>query len=118
MKNIPTLALSALLLATAGTAAAGPLDFLFKPQPQERHDDRRHDDRRDDRRFDDRRDHRRRPSTEYRAQQRLRELGYYRGPIDGQFGRGSQGALARFQRDNRMRPTGYLDERTIRALRL
>ncbi len=124
MKNIPTLALGALLLASAGTAAAGPLDFLFgpsKPQPprhEERHDGR-HDDRRDDRR-DDRFDNdRRRPMrTEARAQQRLRDLGYYRGPVDGQFGRGSQSALARFQRDNRLRATGYLDERTVRALRI
>lgn len=56
--------------------------------------------------------------TEARAQQRLRELGYYRGPVDGDFGRNSRNALARFQRDNRLRPTGSLDERTLRALRI
>ena len=56
--------------------------------------------------------------TEARAQQRLRELGYYRGPIDGDFGRGSRAALSRFQRDRGLRPTGWLDERTIRALRI
>ena len=57
-------------------------------------------------------------STSARAQLRLRELGYYRGPIDGAFGRGSQAALVRFQRDNRLRPTGWLDERSRRALRI
>ncbi len=57
-------------------------------------------------------------STEARAQLRLRELGYYRGSIDGSFGYGSRSALTRFQRDYRLRPTGWLDERTRRALRL
>lgn len=57
-------------------------------------------------------------STSARAQSRLRELGYYRGPVDGDFGRGSRAALARFQRDRGLRPTGSLDERTLRALRI
>ncbi len=117
MKTISTIALSALLIGSAGIAEAGPLDFLFK-KPDSRHD-HRHDHRPDHR--DDRYDRDRgrpRMSTEARAQLRLRELGYYRGPIDGSFGRGSQSALARFQRDNRLRPTGWLDERTRRALRL
>ena len=124
MKNIPTLALGAFLMASAGTAVAGPLDFLFggnnrRPEPP-RHEEHRGPDRgRDDRWDNDRRDDRRRPmSTEARAQLRLRELGYYRGSIDGSFGRGSRDSLARFQRDNRLRPTGSLDERTLRALRL
>jgi len=121
MKNIPTIALSVLLIGSAGVAGASPLDFLFggsrRPEPprhEQRHDhrDNRHDDRYD-------RDRGRRPMrTEARAQQRLRELGYYRGPIDGEFGRGSRAALSRFQRDRGLRPTGWLDERTTRALRI
>lgn len=109
-------------MASAGSAVAGPLDFLFgggprRPEPP-RHEDHRHDDRHDGR-HDGRNDDRRRPMrTEARAQQRLRELGYYRGPVDGEFGRNSRNALARFQRDNRLRPTGSLDERTLRALRI
>lgn len=129
MKTIPTIALGALLLGSAGIAEAGPLDFLFGGSRHEHRDDRhdnRHDNRRDDRRdnrydnrYDNRRDDRRRPmSTEARAQLKLRELGYYRGPIDGSFGRGSQSALIRFQRDRHLRPTGRLDERTVRALRI
>lgn len=115
MNTISTIALSALLIGSAGIAQAGPLDFLFK-KPDHRHDHRGPDRGRDDR-FD--RDRGRpRMSTEARAQQRLRELGYYRGPIDGSFGRGSKASLVRFQRDNRLRPTGWLDERTRRALRL
>lgn len=55
---------------------------------------------------------------EVRAQIRLRELGYYRGPIDGAFGKGSRAALVRFQRDYRLPMTGRLDARTIRALRI
>lgn len=57
-------------------------------------------------------------SFEARAQFRLRKLGYYRGPVDGHFGRGSRAALARFQRHQGLRPTGSLDRWTIRALRL
>ena len=140
MKNITLIALTA-ILAAAGPAQAGPLDFLFKLRPGQQEDrrDDRHDDRRDDRnedRNEDRQDwgrgndrdgnrawerdndNRRPMSVEARAQLRLRELGYYRGAIDGSFGRGSKAALARFQRDNGIRPTGWLDERTRRALRI
>lgn len=123
MKNIPIIALSALLIGSAGIAEASPLEFLFgsRPEPRnERYNDYdRHDDyNRRDYRSDRDRGYRRPMSTEARAQFRLRELGYYRGPIDGSFGYGSRSALARFQRDYRMRPTGWLDERTRRALRL
>lgn len=115
MKTISTIALSAILIGSAGIAQAGPLDFLFKGRNDHRHDHRH--SHRDDHRYD--RDRGRpRMSTEARAQLRLRELGYYRGPIDGSFGRGSKSALIRFQRDSRLRPTGWLDERTRRALRI
>lgn len=62
--------------------------------------------------------YRRGPSLEARVQMRLKRLGYYRGPVDGSFGRGSRAALARFQRHSGLRPTGALDGRTIRMLRL
>lgn len=126
MKNITLIALTALLVGMVAPAQAGPLDFLFKSRPDQwdnRHDNHRRDndrgfDRGNDRGFD-RGNGRRRPmSREARAQLRLRELGYYRGAIDGSFGRGSRAALIRFQRDNRIRPTGWLDERTRRALRI
>lgn len=118
MKTIPILALGAILIGSAGMAEAGPLDFLFKKHEQ-RHD-HRHDHRNDRDRHDRHDDHRHRPrmSTEARAQLKLRELGYYRGPIDGSFGRSSRAALTRFQRDRHLRPTGWLDERTVRALRI
>jgi len=61
----------------------------------------------------------RRPmSLEARAQLRLRSMGYYRGPIDGDFGYGSRRALARFQHDHRLRVSGWLDWPTRRALGL
>lgn len=127
MKNIPIIALSALLTGSAGIAEAGPLEFLFGSRSEHRQDRHYDNDRRDEDRsrpgnrggYGDRdRDYRRPMSTEARAQLRLRELGYYRGPIDGSFGHGSRSALFRFQRDYRMRPTGWLDERTRRALRI
>jgi hypothetical protein len=55
---------------------------------------------------------------EMQAQIRLRQLGYYRGPIDGLIGRGTRHAIVRFQYDHRLRPTGRLDHRTLRALRI
>ncbi len=56
--------------------------------------------------------------TEMQAQLRLRQLGYYRGPIDGIIGRGTRYAIVRFQRDYRLPVTGRLDHRTLRALRV
>lgn len=107
MKTITTLALGVLLIGSASIAEAGPFDFLRgKPRQDTRYDHRHHNHRPQ------------RMSTEARAQLKLRELGYYRGPIDGAFGRGSKAALVRFQRDKRLRQTGWLDERTRRALRI
>jgi len=54
--------------------------------------------------------------VEVQAQIRLRQLGYYRGSIDGLIGRGSRYAISRFQYDYRLPATGYLDHRTLRAL--
>jgi len=59
-----------------------------------------------------------RMSLQARAQLRLRQMGYYHGPVDGEFGRGSRRALVRFQRDHRLAVTGWLDVQTQRALRL
>ncbi len=132
MKIIPITALSALLIGSAGIADAGSLEFFFGSRQEPRNECRHDDDRRHD--YDDNDDyaHRgnrgwdgdrncgeRRPvSIEALAQLRLRELGYYRGSIDGSFCHGSRSALARFQRDHGIRPTGWLDEHTLHALQL
>lgn len=81
----------------------------FRPSPQPpRHDYHDHGY-----------DRRHRPmSLEARAQLKLRQYGYYRGPVDGSFGRGSRYALMQFQRDHRLPRTGALDWRTLRALGL
>jgi hypothetical protein len=132
MKYFPIIALSALLIGSAGIADAGSLEFFFGSRPEPRNECRYDDDRhykydededygrRGDRGWDGDRDcgDRRTVSIEALAQLRLRELGYYRGGIDGSFGRGSRSALARFQRDHGIRPTGWLDEHTLHALRL
>jgi N-acetylmuramoyl-L-alanine amidase len=52
------------------------------------------------------------------AQQRLRQQGFYRGRIDGHWGRGTQAALSRFQQARGLVVTGQLDYETARALRL
>ena len=51
-----------------------------------------------------------------RAQQELRDRGYYGGPIDGVLGRNTESALFGFQRDHRLAMTGRLDAPTIRIL--
>jgi hypothetical protein len=134
MKNTLITALSALLIRSAGIADAGSLEFFFGSRQEPRNECRYEDEHRydeDDREDDDynSRGNRgwdrdrgcgeRRPvSIEALAQLRLRELGYYRGGIDGSFGRGSRSALARFQHDHGIRPTGWLDEHTVHALQL
>lgn len=109
MKNITTFTIGAIMLLSAGLSQASPWN--------NRHSDHRDRDR-------DRHHHHQshryshKDRIEYKAQVRLRQLGYYRGPIDGQFGRMSRYSLIRFQRDHRLAPSGRLDVRTIRALRI
>lgn len=110
MKTIQILSTGAALLITVTAVQASPWDFFSRPAPRPPQHHHHHDDHR-------------RPGyqsnrIEARAQVRLRQLGYYRGPIDGQFGRGSRYALIRFQHDRRLPETGRLDHRTVRALRL
>lgn len=50
------------------------------------------------------------------VQARLRNLGYYHGPIDADFGPFSRDALQRFQLAEGLEPTGDLDETTRAAL--
>lgn len=57
-----------------------------------------------------------REKKEIRAQLALRQLGYYRGPIDGDIGPYTSRAILRFQRDRGLPMTGWLDVRTLRAL--
>ncbi|MDD4135325.1 MAG: von Willebrand factor type A domain-containing protein [Eubacteriales bacterium] len=49
-------------------------------------------------------------------QQRLQNLGYYPGPLDGVFGPDTTNALTLFQRDNGLLASGMLDEITFRLL--
>ncbi len=102
MKPYSSFAIAGILALSTGLAEAS----YWAPAPPPRHHDggavrgRGHD------------------RIEVRAQVRLKRLGYYHGPIDGNFGRGSRAALIRFQRHNGLRPTGSLDRWTIRALHL
>ncbi len=123
MKSTPPTLTALLLIVSTSLAGAAPWSFFRRtpepPRQEERHDSR--NDRRDrDSRYDNnhRHDGRRPIRVEARAQQRLRELGFYRGPVDGEFGRGSRAALSRFQHSRGLRPTGVLNESTMRALRI
>ncbi|MEW6243982.1 MAG: L,D-transpeptidase family protein [Bacillota bacterium] len=51
-------------------------------------------------------------------QQKLRQLGYYTGAIDGIFGPLTESAVLRFQRDQGIHPTGVVDLQTRSALGL
>ena len=50
------------------------------------------------------------------AQRALSTLGYYRGPQDGVPSQGLKGAIAAFQRDQGIAPTGTLDPLTVQKL--
>ncbi|MBI5939602.1 MAG: peptidoglycan-binding protein, partial [Caulobacterales bacterium] len=50
------------------------------------------------------------------AQRALSTLGYYRGPQDGVPSQGLKGAIAAFQRDQNIPPTGNLDAQTLAKL--
>jgi putative peptidoglycan binding protein len=52
----------------------------------------------------------------YRAQARLARLGYYPGPLDGDFGPMTSRALRRYQIDYGLPVTGRLDYRTRESL--
>lgn len=50
------------------------------------------------------------------VQSALAELGYYTGPIDGQFNDDFRAALIAFQTDNGLEPTGEIDSETLAAI--
>ena len=57
-------------------------------------------------------------STDAAVQRALAQRGYYRGPIDGQIGPQSRNAIARYQSNQGMRPTGLIGDSLIRSLGL
>jgi peptidoglycan hydrolase-like protein with peptidoglycan-binding domain len=58
------------------------------------------------------------PQATAMVQTRLRELGFYRGPIDGVWGFDSQAALQSFQQARGLQVTGALNEATVAMLNL
>ena len=56
--------------------------------------------------------------TEASVQKALAQRGYYNGPIDGDMGPGSRSAVARYQADNGMKPTGAINDGLLRSLGL
>jgi peptidoglycan hydrolase-like protein with peptidoglycan-binding domain len=55
--------------------------------------------------------------TVFEMQERLNELGYKLGTVDGVSGPKTVEALKKFQSDNKLPPTGTVDPETIRKLR-
>ena len=51
-----------------------------------------------------------------KMQQRLKELGYYTGSVDGDFGAGTESALKDFQRANGLTADGIAGQRTLTSL--
>ena len=49
-------------------------------------------------------------------QDMLSKLGYYKGNIDGSYGRETRAAVAAFQEAGHLLPTGVADERTLLSL--
>lgn len=52
----------------------------------------------------------------WKLQERLRELGYYTGAVDGQFGPGTREAVVAFQTKNGLETDGYAGEETQKVL--
>lgn len=50
------------------------------------------------------------------AQERLNHLHVYSGPVDGELGPMTRSAIERFQRQQRLPPTGALDDETVACL--
>lgn len=57
-------------------------------------------------------------STAAEVQRELRREGYYRGPIDGVIGAGTRQAIAAYQRDNGLTPTGRINGPLLDSLGL
>ncbi len=51
-------------------------------------------------------------------QQKLQSLGYYKGSIDGIFGKATEAAVKQFQRDNKLTVDGIVGKNTLKALGL
>jgi peptidoglycan hydrolase-like protein with peptidoglycan-binding domain len=58
------------------------------------------------------------PATVMLVQATLRDLGYYNGRIDGRLNAVTRSAIGMFQRDQRLRQTGFLDRSTLDRLGL
>lgn len=58
------------------------------------------------------------PAAVRNVQQRLRAMGFYRGPVDGMWGAGTQGAIERFQQGRGLQPTGQINPATVQAMGL
>ncbi|OHV75460.1 lytic murein transglycosylase [Ensifer sp. LCM 4579] len=56
-------------------------------------------------------------SEKFELQSRLKELGYYSGEVDGNFGSGSRAAIQAFQAQNGLAPDGEPNQHLLRALR-
>ena len=52
----------------------------------------------------------------WKLQERLTNLGYYSGDLDGQFGQGTRDAVIAFQKKNGLDPDGYAGEETQKIL--
>jgi len=52
------------------------------------------------------------------VQQRLSEQGYYNGPVDGEVGPGTSRAIANYQADHDLRPTGHISHSLLDSLGL
>ena len=50
------------------------------------------------------------------VQKRLKELGYYSGSVDGDFGEGTEKAVKEFQKANGLTPDGKVGEKTLKKL--
>lgn len=51
-----------------------------------------------------------------KAEQKLKDMGKFAGPVDGRFGAQFRTSLTTWQKENKLKPTGRLNAETIKAL--
>lgn len=56
--------------------------------------------------------------VEISVQVQLQRLGYYGGPIDGDIGAQTQKAIAKYQADNGLPPTGQINQALLKSLKI
>nr|WP_274601603.1 peptidoglycan-binding domain-containing protein [Clostridium rhizosphaerae] len=57
-------------------------------------------------------------SDVYEVQRRLKDKGYYSGPLDGRYGEGMKAQVIKFRKDNNLKITHTIDKEFYNAMQM